>query len=244
MVIPAVDEEDAIEAAIASARGSRKRAPSRESQDGSLRDPVAEVAVDPSAADVIVVDGGSRDRTVGRARAAGARVLAAPAGRARQLEAGWRASDTDVVLFLHADTRLPAGWAGAVRAALADPDVAGGAFALRFDRRSLGLRIVEWGARMRVALFGLPYGDQALFARRAALEAVGGVPLVPILEDLDLVSALRRRGRLAMLVLPVTTSARRYGHRGVARTWWRNALALAGWRLGVDRERLAAWYAR
>ena len=243
MVIPAVDEEDAIEAAIASARGSRKRAPPR-SLDGSSLDPVAEVAVDPSAAEVIVADGGSSDRTAERARAAGARVLAAPRGRAPQLEAGWRASDAAAVLFLHADTRLPAGWAAAVRAALDDPRVAGGAFALRFDQRSLGLRIVEWGARMRVTLFGLPYGDQALFARRAALEAVGGVPLVPILEDLDLAWALRRRGRLAMLALPVTTSARRYQRRGVARTWWRNALALAAWRLGVDRYRLAAWYAR
>ena len=244
MVIPAVDEEDAIEAAIASARGSRKRAPSRRSLDGSSLDPVAEVAVDPSAAEVIVADGGSRDRTAERARAAGARVLAAPHGRATQLDAGWRASDAPAVLFLHADTRLPVGWESAVRAALADPSVAGGAFALRFDQRSIGLRIVEWGARLRVALFGLPYGDQALFARRAALEAVGGVPLVPILEDLDLVSALRRRGRLTMLALPVTTSARRYRLRGVARTWWRNALALAAWRLGVDRHRLAAWYAR
>ena len=245
VVIPAVDEEEAIEAAIASARGSRKRASSRErgvSREGSTPDPVAEVALDPK--EVIVVDGGSRDRTAECARAAGARVLAVPRGRARQLEVGWRASDADAVLFLHADTRLPPGWASAVRAALADPRVVGGAFALRFDRRSPALRIIEWGARLRVALFGLPYGDQALFARREALEAVGGVPLVPILEDVDLVRALRRRGRFRMLGLPVTTSARRYLRGGVARTWLRDALVLAAWRLGVDRERLAAWYAR
>jgi len=160
------------------------------------------------------------------------------------MEAGRRASDADVVLFLHADTHLPPGWEAAVGSALADPQVVGGAFALRFDSRSLGLRIVEWGAWLRAALFGLPYGDQAVFARRAALEAIGGIPAAPILEDLDLVRALRRRGRLARIALPVTTSARRYQRRGVARTWWRNALALAGWRLGVDRERLAAWYSR
>jgi len=243
VVIPAVDEEDAIEAAIASARGSCVSSRAREApRGGSSSDPVAEVALDPK--EVIVVDGGSRDRTAERARAAGARVLAAPRGRARQLEAGWRASGADVVLFLHADTLLPAGWSTAVQSALADPRVAGGAFALRFDRRSFALRIIEWGARLRVALLGLPYGDQALFVRRDALEAVGGVPPVPILEDVDLVRALRRRGRLAMLALPVTSSARRYQRGGVARTWWRNALALAAWRLGVDRERLAAWYAR
>jgi hypothetical protein len=76
-----------------------------------------------------------------------------------------------------------------------DPAVAGGAFALRFAERSFGLAIVEWGARLRARWAGLPYGDQALFARRAALEACGGVPPVAIAEDLDLVRALRRAGR-------------------------------------------------
>jgi rSAM/selenodomain-associated transferase 2 len=216
VVIPTLDEAERVGAAIASARGC----------------------------DVIVVDGGSRDGTVERARAAGARVLARPAGRARQLDAGWRAAHGDVVLFLHADTRLPDGWDAAVRRALEDPRVAGGAFTLRFEPPTRALRLVEWGARWRARLLGIPYGDQALFARRDALEAAGGVPDVPICEDLDLVRALRRRGRLVQLPLPATTSARRYLRRGVLRTWWRNALTLAAWRLGVDRARLAAWYAR
>jgi hypothetical protein len=168
-------------------------------------------------------------------------VIACPRGRARQLEAGWRASRGDVVLFLHADTRLPAGWASALRRALDDPSVSGGAFALRFEPR---LRWIEWGARWRVRLLGLPYGDQGLFARRSALEAVGGVPEVPLLEDLDLVRALARRGRLAQLPLPATTSARRYREHGVLRTWLRNAVTLVAWWLGVDRGRLAAWYGR
>jgi rSAM/selenodomain-associated transferase 2 len=215
VVIPALDESDRIEASVASAR-----APDVE---------------------VVVVDGGSRDATVQRARAAGARVVAGPRGRARQLAAGVRESRGDPVLFLHADTKLPAGWAEAVREALRDTGVAGGAFRLRFAERSPGLRIVEWGARLRAAWTGLPYGDQALFLRRSALEAMGGVPDVPIFEDLDLVRGLRRSGRLALLPLPAVTSARRYRARGVARTWLRNALALAAWRLGSDRERVAAW---
>jgi len=252
VVIPALDEEDAIEAAVASARGSRERLPApeplstepRAARDGASPGALAEGPVDSSTVECIVVDGGSRDRTAARARAVAARVIAAPRGRSHQLEAGWRASAADAVLFLHADTRLPVGWEAAVAGALADPEVVGGAFALRFDARSLGLRVVEWGAWLRAALFGLPYGDQALFARRAALEAIGGIPAAPILEDLDLVRALRRRGRLARIPLAVTTSARRYQRRGVVRTWWRNALALAAWRLGIDRERVAAWYAR
>jgi cellulose synthase/poly-beta-1,6-N-acetylglucosamine synthase-like glycosyltransferase len=165
------------------------------------------------------------------------------AGRARQLQAGLEACGGDAVLFLHADTRLPAGWAREVARALADPRVVGGAFRLRFEgERSLGLRVIEWGARLRVALLGMPYGDQAIFARREALEAIGGVPQAPMMEDLDLVAALKRRGRLARLAAPATTSARRYREGGVLRTFVRNLVALSAWRLGVDRARVAGWY--
>jgi len=190
--------------------------------------------------EVVVVDGGSCDSTAERARAAGARVLSVAGGRARQQEAGWRASRGDAVLFLHADTRLPDGWAAAVRSALADPRVAVGAFRLRFEPRSPALAVIEWGARLRARALRLPYGDQALFAPRAALEAIGGIPPVPIFEDLDLVRALRRCGALALVPLDAVTSSRRYLQRGVARTWARNVLALAAWRLGLDRRRVAA----
>jgi rSAM/selenodomain-associated transferase 2 len=214
VVIPALDEAETVEAAIASAR---------------------------SADEIVVVDGGSLDRTADRARAVGAQVISSPRGRARQLEAGWRATGAEVVLFLHADTRLPLGWAGAVRTALAAPGVAGGAFRLRFDDRSPALRVVEWGAHRRAAWAGLPYGDQALFVRRAVLEAIGGIAQVPIAEDLDLARDLRRHGRLALLPLAVSTSARRYQSNGALRTWARNTVALAAWRLGVDRNRIARW---
>jgi len=216
VVIPALDEEGTIGAAIASAGGPD--------------------------VEVIVVDGGSRDRTREEAAVAGARVVAAPRGRGHQLAAGARVACGDAVLFLHADSTLPAGFAAAVRGALADPAVVGGAFRFRFDPRPLSLRIVEWGTQLRVALLGMPYGDQALFARREALEAIGGVPEAPIMEDLDLVRALRRRGRLARLPLPATTSGRRYLEGGVLRTVVRNAVAATGWWLGFERERIAAWY--
>lgn len=166
-------------------------------------------------------------------------------GRARQLAAGAAAAaHADVVLFLHADTDLPEGWAGKVRAALADAEVVGGAFAFRLRGEGWALRIVEGWVRVRLMLFRLPYGDQALFARRTALEAIGGVPQVPIMEDLDLVRGLRRQGRFALLDAPALTSARRYQARGFTRTVARNLLALVAWRLGLDRERVAAWYRR
>jgi rSAM/selenodomain-associated transferase 2 len=227
VVIPALDEAEQIEAAVRSVWESSGAATG--GTPGGMSSP-----------DVVVVDGGSLDRTVDRARAAGARVLHSPSGRALQLEAGWRATEGEVVLFLHADTRLPVGWDAALCGALSDPGVVGGAFGFRFRERRLGLAWIEWGARLR-SRAGLPYGDQALFARRSALEAIGGIPQVPIAEDLDFVRALRGRGRLALLPLDALTSARRYLARGPFRTWLRHTLALGAWRLGVDRARIARW---
>jgi len=200
-------------------------------------------------AEVLVVDGGSRDATRERASAAGARVLFAERGRARQLAAGVEASRGEALVFLHADTLLPATWRPAVEAALCDPGVCGGAFAFRFEREpgrrlGLGLAFVEWGARLRVALFRWPYGDQGLFLRRSVLEAMGGVPQVPIMEDLDLASAMRRYGRIECLALPVQTSPRRYVRHGPLRTMLRNWVAAAAWAWGLDRARIAAWYDR
>ena len=237
VVIPALDEAEHIEAAIQSIRCARPE-PTLE------RTAVPPLDAEAPDVEVIVVDGGSGDDTASRAAAAGARVVPSERGRARQLRAGVAASSGDAVLMLHADTRLPAGWTAAVVGALADPRVVGGAFRLRFDERGPGLRLVEWGARCRVALWRLPYGDQAIFARREALDAIGGIPQVPVMEDVDLVQALKRRGRLALLALPATTSARRYRDVGALRTWTRHLLALAARALGVDRARVAHWVGR
>ena len=194
------------------------------------------------AEEVLVVDGGSADATVARACSGGARVCVAAPGRARQLAAGVAATRAEALLFLHADSVLPAGFARAVRETLADESVSVGAFTLRFDApRGCALALVEWGVRVRCALLRLPFGDQALFMRRAALAAVGGVPQVAVMEDVDLVRALRRRGRVVVRAEKVCTSARRYRARGVARTVLRNALALCARALGVSRERIARW---
>lgn len=189
--------------------------------------------------EVVVVDGGSRDETARLARDAGARVLACERGRARQLRMGSEASTGDALLFLHADTRLERGWPDCVAGALSDPGCAGGAFRLRFVERGWRARAIEWGVAVRVALFGLPYGDQALFVRRSVLEQMGGLPIVAMMEDLDLVRAIKRAGRLRIVDGRATTSARRYVETGALRTVWRHQLALIGWWLGWDRERLA-----
>jgi len=189
--------------------------------------------------EVIVVDGGSRDETCRLARDAGVRVLASEPGRARQLRLGGEKSTGDVVLFLHADTRLESGWQEAVRQALSDPVCAGGAFVFRFVERGALLRWIEWGVALRVALFRLPYGDQALFVRRSVLERMGGIPIVPMMEDLDLVRAIKRAGRLQMIELTATTSSRRYVRGGALHTVLQHQRALLGWWLGWDRTRLA-----
>jgi hypothetical protein len=153
-----------------------------------------------------------------------------------------------VILFLHADTRLPQGWSRCVDGALEDPGIVGGAFRFRFDRsgerHTLLLRLIEWGARLRSRLLGLPYGDQALFVRRDLLVSIGGVPQAPIMEDLDLVQAMKRAGRLALLATPAVTSARRHRAGGPLRVAMRHAGLALGWRFGVDRDRLAAWSRR
>jgi rSAM/selenodomain-associated transferase 2 len=193
----------------------------------------------------IVVDGGSHDGTRETARfLAAERILEAPPGRARQIRTGYRAAKGDVILILHADSRLEAGWETAVRRALEDARVAGGAFRLGFESERLPYRLLEQAVLLRSTLARLPYGDQALFARREVMEAEGGVPPVPIFEDLDLVGMIRRSGRLVCLSETVWTSVRRYERNGVLRTVLRNNAALAAYGLGVPRDIVARWYRR
>lgn len=241
VVIPVRNEAGGITATIDRVREAFAMPPLSPSLSARVPGPQS---VDEGSLEIVVVDGGSRDRSVDRAQAAGAQVMRSEAGRAVQLDTGWRATQAETVVFLHADTRLPAGAGAAIAEALSAEDTVGGAFRFAFLEPSIGLRLVEWGAQWRHRLFNLPYGDQAIFARRRVLEAIGGVPQAEIMEDLDLVRALRAQGDFARLSLSVVTSARRYAANGVFRTWWRNGVALLAWHLGIERGRIAAWYRR
>jgi len=194
--------------------------------------------------EVIVADGGSQDRTVALAAAAGATVIAAPLGRGSQQNAGAREAQGKVLLFLHVDTRLPEGFATQVREALNQPGIVAGAFRFAIDATGWRFRLLEYGANWRAAWFGLPYGDQALFLPAARFQAMGGFRGIALLEDLELMRRLRKIGRIALLANPAITSARRWQRLGCVRTTLINQLILLGFFCGLSPDRLARWYGK
>lgn len=194
-------------------------------------------------AEIIVVDGGSDDGTPQIARRAGCRVLRTVRNRAFQLNAGADVAEGSFLLFLHADTRLPVGFDAAVRSALAEHGVAGGAFRLRIDTPGWPLRIIEQAVALRSRLFQMPYGDQGIFVRTETFRQIGGFPDLPIMDDFELIRRLRQQGKVEVLSLPATTSGRRWRELGPWRTTWINQKVILGYYLGVSPARLAKWYA-
>jgi rSAM/selenodomain-associated transferase 2 len=196
--------------------------------------------------EVIVADGGSRDGTPDLALRWADQVLQAPRGRARQMNAGAAATRADSLLFLHADTTLPTGALAAIRHALDDAGSRAGAcwgrFDVTIDGRSRLLPLVAALMNRRSRWTGIATGDQALFMRRSAFDAVGGFPDQPLMEDVEICRRLKRLGRPACLALRVHTSGRRWDQRGAWRTvrlMWR--LRALYW-LGASPERLARMY--
>jgi rSAM/selenodomain-associated transferase 2 len=166
--------------------------------------------------------------------------IEAPHGRARQMNAGAAAASGDWLIFLHADTRLPVEWREALASAAANPDVSVGCFQFSLDSPFRWARILEIGVRWRVRLFGLPYGDQALFVPRRAFVDAGGYADIPIMEDVDLVRRLRRVGRLYRSPYPALTSARSWERDGWVRRTAKHLRLIVLYFLGATPERLAA----
>jgi rSAM/selenodomain-associated transferase 2 len=191
-------------------------------------------------AEVIVVDGGSRDGTVARAAPLADQILTAPRGRAAQMNAGAAAATGDVLLFLHADTWLPEYADLLIRDALArSPQVWG-----RFDVHFAGgaLPLVATMMNLRSRLTGIATGDQAMFMTRDAFTRAGGFAEIALMEDIALSARLKRLSRPLCLTARVTTSARRWQAHGALRTvllMWRLRLAFF---LGADPQRLARAY--
>jgi rSAM/selenodomain-associated transferase 2 len=217
IIVPVLNEAAAIAAALAPLQGARR--------DG---------------AELVVVDGGSHDGTLAVAEPFADRVLSAPRGRAAQMNAGARASRCASLLFLHADTVLPPGALAAAEAAL--QRAPWGRFDVAIEGSDPLLAVVGFGMNLRSRLTGIATGDQAIFVRRAAYEAAGGFPEIPLMEDVAFSRTLRRFARPACLRERVLTSGRRWQRYGVLRTillMWRLRLEYA---LGADPHRLARRY--
>ncbi len=199
----------------------------------------------PEAAEIIVVDGGSTDGTLGLAQKCGAvRVLEfGRASRALQMNAGATAAGGEVLLFLHADVRLPLTALTAIQQALADEQVVGGCFAFGFPENvPRAWRVYAWGINLRTRWFQTATGDQALFVRRAVFEQLGGYRELPLMEDIELFKALQRAGRVALLPLPVIVSPRRWQQAGLVRTGLLMYALRFGYWLGISPARLKRFF--
>lgn len=196
--------------------------------------------------EIIVVDGGSADETVALAASQNVQVEVQTGGRAQQMNRGAGMAHGEILVFLHADTRLPPNYAAEILQVLnppvGQPKPIAGAFRLKIDAPLPSLRLIEWGVNLRSQLCQLPYGDQAIFLTKAVFTEVGGFPDLPIMEDFVLVRQLQRRGRIALAPSAVITSARRWLKQGVSRTTWINQIMILGYYLGISPHRLARWY--
>jgi rSAM/selenodomain-associated transferase 2 len=190
--------------------------------------------------EVIVCDGGSVDETVEIARECGLRVIAAPRGRGRQMNAGALAASGDALLFLHADTRLPEDALRLISEALDDTEVCGGNFSLVFDGET-------WESRALTRIYpflrlgGMCYGDSAIFVRREVFERLGGYGDYPVFEDCDFYRRMRRIGRFVRLPGRATTSSRRFEGKFI-RTFALWSLMQVLYWVGIDPNRLVRLY--
>jgi rSAM/selenodomain-associated transferase 2 len=218
IILPVLDEAATIGAQLATLRELRGR-----------------------GAEVLLVDGGSSDATVERARPAVDRLLATAPGRARQMNLGAQASAGEVLLFLHADTTLPTAADQLIGRAIGSGAL-WGRFDVRIDGRQRLLRVVEAMMNWRSRFTGIATGDQAIFVRRDVFERLGGFPELPLMEDIALSKRLKSLGRPACLHQRVYTSARRWEKHGVLRTillMWR---LRASYFFGADAQQLAIRY--
>ncbi|MFN3479901.1 MAG: TIGR04283 family arsenosugar biosynthesis glycosyltransferase [Thermodesulfovibrionales bacterium] len=217
VIIPTLNEEDCIRIAIKSAKKL-------------------------NPLEIIVVDGGSTDRTREIAEGEGAIVIESPRGRGTQLNRGASIAKGDILLFLHADSAIPD------RVDLKNylsSKLSGGFFRLKFDDTSISTRLVESFANLRAGLFSLPYGDQAIFIKKEVFERLGGFKEYPFLEDLEFVIRLRRFGRLKCLPHEIIASSRRL-KKGYPLSpvfvSLRNVLIVLLFFLGISPYRLQRFY--
>jgi rSAM/selenodomain-associated transferase 2 len=221
VILPVLNEADRINEAVARLRSQ---------SDGQ-------------EAEIIIVDGSAEGNTIKAVLDENVLKLKAPQGRARQMNAGATGAKGNVLLFLHADTRLPPDALVLVRTAVMERGTVAGAFDLGFDSARWIFAITELYVALRTRLTRVPFGDQAIFIRRDYFEHIGGYRDIPLMEDVELMKRIRKRGD-AVTIIPrkVRTSPRRYERDGILYSTFRNMAMQILYALGVPPERLVKWY--
>ena len=194
-------------------------------------------------AEIIVVDGDPQGGTIRTIKPEGVRTAVAEKGRARQMNHGASLATGDILLFLHADTRLPSCAFALIRSTMNDKRFVGGAFDLGFDTKRAIFKITEMYVFLRTRLTQIPFGDQAIFIRREYFEKIGGYRDIPIMEDVELMRRIRKRAdTIRIIPLKVRTSVRRYEQEGILSCTLRNWLLQISYALGISPQRLVKWY--
>jgi len=195
--------------------------------------------------EVIVVDGDPQGGTVRIIQDKDVIAITTEKGRGRQMNAGAAVARGEILIFLHADTKLPDGALEKISRALEDRDYVGGAFDLRIDSDRLFLKYIAIRASLRSRLNRIPYGDQAIFLRKKYFDLIGRFKEIPLMEDVDLIRRIKKDGK-QIYILPdkVITSARRWESEGALYTTVRNQILVGLFYLGVSPHRLAKYYRR
>jgi rSAM/selenodomain-associated transferase 2 len=219
-------------------------------EETHIRACIENVRTESGVCEIIVVDGGSSDRTVELAgKYPEVRIVESVRGRGLQMNAGASCAKGRILLFLHADTGLQDGWAREVISSTeglvsGGTFVSGGAFTFKIDNPKVKYRLVEQWVKCRCSVFKLPYGDQGIFIRRDIFDRIGGYCDIPLMEDVDLVDRMKKIGKIVILRQKALTSDRRWTKRGVIHTSLLNQLITVLYRLGFSPHRLARLYYR
>lgn len=221
IILPVLQESERINQAIAHLRGLRSDA----------------------AIEIIVVDGDPQGGTAKAIRDREVKTVISEKSRARQMNCGAALASGEVLLFLHADTLLPGDGLARVKAAMADDRYAAGAFDLGIRTERRIFRVTEKYVALRTRLTRVPFGDQAVFVRKEYFHSIGGYKDIPLMEDVELMKRIRKRGDTIFIVPEkVMTSARRWEQEGILCCTLRNWALQLFYLLGVPPERLARWY--
>lgn len=193
--------------------------------------------------EIIVVDGDPEGSSLKAVSSPSVIKIISPKGRALQMNQGAAIAKGDILLFLHVDTHLPMNAVNLIRSAAASNQYMGGAFNLGINAKGVAFRIIETGVRFRTCLTRIPYGDQAFFIKRKSFLEIGGFPDIPLMEDVELLRKIKRKGhRIAIIKTCIKTSSRRWEKEGIVFCTLRNWLLLFLYYCGMSPNRLKKYY--